>query len=131
MMFTTSVAKDQISQAGYLYVPRCIQSVDLIANADTFVNAAIDNFEQNEETFDGKTTTVLYQRCGTLNDDESIPRTEKEALDVTDYRPTEEPLHRYAKPQQRPEPPPMPPMPGASLLDKAVFAKGRDKDLVT
>jgi len=129
--FTTSVAKDQISQAGDVYVPRGIQSVDL-ANADTFVDAAIDNFDQNEETLDGKTTThsmaaVLYQRCGTLNDDETIPRTRKKALDVTEY--TEEPLHRYAKPQQRPEPPPMP---DASLLevDKAVIAKGRDKDLV-
>lgn len=119
------------SQAGDVYVPRGIQSVDL-ANADTFVDAAIDNFDQNEETLDGKTTThsmaaVLYQRCGTLNDDENIPRTRKKALDVTEY--TEEPLHRYAKPQQRPEPPPIP---DASLLevDKAVIAKGRDKDLV-
>ncbi|CAM1154861.1 Uncharacterised protein g11448, partial [Pycnogonum litorale] len=47
--FTTSVAKDQISQAGDVYVPRGIQSVDL-ANVDTFVDAAIDNFDQNEET---------------------------------------------------------------------------------
>ena len=60
-------------------------------------------------------------------DDGSIPRTGKKALDVTEY--TEEPLHRHAKPQQWPEPPPMP---AASLLEvnKAVIAKGRDKDLV-
>ena len=63
--FTTSIAKDQISQAGDVYVPPGIQSVDL-ANADTFVDAAIDNFNQNEETLDGKTIThsmaaVLYQ----------------------------------------------------------------------
>ena len=36
---------------------------------------------------------VLYQRCGTLNDDESILRTGEKSLDVTEY--TEEPLHRY------------------------------------
>ena len=88
--FTTSVAKlDQISQAGDDYVPRGIQSVDL-ANADTFVDAAMDNFDQNEETSAGKTTThpmaaVLYQRCGAFNADESIPRTGKKASDVTAY----------------------------------------------
>ena len=93
------------------------------------MDAAIDNFDQNEETLDGKTTThsmaaVLYQRCGALNDDESIPRTGKKVLDVTEY--TEGPLHLYTKPQQRPEPPPML---DASLLkvDKAVIAKARTK----
>ena len=130
----SSVAKDQILQAGNVYVPPGtrygIQSVDL-ANADTFVDAAIDNFDQNEGTLYGKTTThsmaaVFYQRCGT-NDDESRPQTMKKALDVTEY--TEEPLHRYTKPKQRPEPPPMQ---DAFLLevDKAVIAKGKDKDLV-
>ena len=54
----------------------------------TLVDADIDNFDQNEETLDGKTTThsiaaVLYQICRTLNDDESIPRTGKKASDVT------------------------------------------------
>ena len=102
---------------------------------DTFVDAAIDNFYQNEDTLDGKTNThsmaaiaaVLYQRWGTLNDDESIPRTGEKALEVTEC--TEEPLHRHAKPQQMPEPLPVP---AASLfeVDKVVLAKGRDKDLV-
>ena len=54
---------------------------------------------QNEDTLDGKTNThsmadvaaVLYQRWGTLNDDESIPRTGEKALEVTEC--TEEPLH--------------------------------------
>ncbi len=103
-----------------------------LANADTFVDAAFDNFDLNEETLDGKITThsmaaVLYQRCGTLNDDQTIPQTRKKALDVKEY--TEEPLHRYAKPQQRPEPPYMP---DDSLLEvyKAVIAKSRYKDLV-
>ena len=63
---------------------------------------------------------VLYQRCQTLNDDESIPRTGKKALDVTEY--TEQHLHRYAKTQQMPEPPLMP---DASLLDKAAKEKER------
>ena len=109
----------QISQAVDVYVPRGIQSVDL-ANADIFVDAAINNFDQNEENHHPFHGCVLYQRCETLTDDESIPRTGKKALDVTEY--TEEPLHRYTKPQHRPE----------SLLkvDKAVIAKGKDKDMV-
>ena len=102
-----SVAKDQISQAGYVYVPRGTQSVD------TFVDAAINDFYQNENTLDGKTNThsmaavaaVLYQRWGTLNDDKNISRSMKKALHVTEY--TEVPLYRHAKPQQMPEPPPM------------------------
>ena len=93
--FSTSAAKDQISQAGDVYVPRGIQSVDL-ANADIFVDAAIDNFDQNEGNHHSFHGCVLYQRCGSLNDDESIPRTGKKAMDVTEY--TEEPLHRYTKP---------------------------------
>ncbi len=55
--FTTSVAKDHILQARAVYVPRGLQSVNL-ANVDTFVDAAIDNFDLNEETLDGKTTTL-------------------------------------------------------------------------
>ena len=56
-----------------------------LANADTFVDAAIDNFDQNEETLDGKTTAHSMAAVLYLNDDESTPRTGKKALDVTEY----------------------------------------------
>ena len=70
--FTTSVAKlDQISQAGDDYVPRGIQSVDL-ANADTFVDAAMDNFDQNEETSAGKTTTLPWLPSSTKDVEPSM-----------------------------------------------------------
>ena len=60
--FLSSVALDQ--KGTDVYIPSGLQSVnDLV-----MVDAAIDNFDQNEETLDGKSTThamaaVLYKRC--------------------------------------------------------------------
>ena len=62
--FLTSVAKDQESHD--TYIPKGLRSAD-DPNFE-MIDAAIDNFDQNEETLDGKHTThalaaVIYQRC--------------------------------------------------------------------
>ena len=104
--FVTSVAEDQLQQSEGVYVPRGIEPVT--EDTNTFVDAAIDNFDQNEETIDGKKSThamamVLYQRCAVADDKICIPRTTKKALEVTDC--ADETLNRYSKPHKRPEPP--------------------------
>ena len=60
--FLTSVVLDQKDKT--VYVPRGIDSGD----HNVMIDAAIDNFDQNEQTLDGKFTThamaaVLYKRC--------------------------------------------------------------------
>ena len=99
--FLTSVVNSQISQAKEgVYIPRGLQRVNM-EDANTMIDAAIDNFEQNEDTLDGKTTmhsmaAVLYQRCEVVSDDERLPRCPQKVLDLSEY--TEEPLRRYQKP---------------------------------
>ena len=93
--FLTSVANDQISQAKEgVYIPRGLQRVN-IEDTNTMIGAIVDNFDQNEDTLNGKTTThsmaaALYQRCEVVIDYERLP------LDFSEY--TEEPLRRYEKP---------------------------------
>ena len=73
----------------------------------TIVDSAIENFDQNEDTLDEKSSThfmaiILYQRTAAPEDIKGIPHTSSKALDVLEY---EEPsLKRYAKPYSRPEP---------------------------
>jgi hypothetical protein len=62
--FLTSAALDQQSQD--VYVPKGLRTA--VDPDFAMVDAAIDNFDQNEETLDGKLTThalaaVVYQRC--------------------------------------------------------------------
>ena len=103
--FLTSVAKDELSSSG-VYIPRGVRSFD-DSDLTTIVDSAIDNFDQNEDTLDGKCSThsmaiVLYQRTAAPEDIKGIPRTSSKALDVSEY---EEPsLKRYVKPHSRPEP---------------------------
>ena len=64
-------------------------------DANTMIDAAIDNFDPNKDMLDGKTTThsiavVLYQRCEVISDDEHLPRCPQKILDLGEY--TEEPL---------------------------------------
>lgn len=68
----TSVALDQLSGPSEEEIPRGISQFDS-ENLDSIVDAAIDNFDQNEETIDGKRTThamaiVLYQRSPVSHD---------------------------------------------------------------
>lgn len=103
--FLTSVAKDELSSSE-VYVPRGVRSFDG-SDLATIVDSAIDNFDQNEDTLDGKSSThsmaiVLYQRTAVPEDIKGIPRTSSKALDVSEF---EEPsLKRYQKPHSRPEP---------------------------
>ena len=72
-------------------------------DTNTMIYASIDNFDHNEDTLDGKTTThamayvlYMYQRCEVVSDDGGqIPRSRHKALDVTEYT---ESMARYAKP---------------------------------
>jgi len=62
--FLTAIAVQQFSKQYGVYVPSGISSYQA-GNPETIVDAAIDNFDRNEETIDGKNTThamtiVLY-----------------------------------------------------------------------
>ena len=116
--FVTSVANDQLSKTDNVYVPHGIKPVDT-DDTCTFVDAAIDNFDLNEDSLDGKRTThalatVIYQRCGGSEGCDTIPRTKQKSLSVNDYN--EETIKRYNKPQKRPEP--------SSISDVSVLADG-------
>ena len=76
--FVTSVAKDQLSQSE-IYLPRGISAFQE-QDPNSVVDAAIDNFDANEDTLDGKSSThsmavVLYQRNSNPSDAASVPRT--------------------------------------------------------
>lgn len=119
--FITSIASDQLSKTDDVYVPHGIRPID-VNDTCTFVDAAIDNFDLNEDSLDGKRTThamasVIYQRCGGSGGCESFPRTGKKSLSVAEYN--EEQLKRYNKPQKRPEP--------AAISDVSVVT-GEDKE---
>jgi len=103
--FLTSVAKDELSSSE-VCIPRGIRSFD-DSDLTTIVDSAIDNFDQNEDTLDGKSLThsmaiVLYQRTAAPEDIKGIPRTSSKALDASEYE--ELSLKRYAKPHSRPVP---------------------------
>ena len=103
--FVSSIANDQLSKIEDVYVPHGIRPIDT-NNTRTFVDAAIDNFDLNEDNLDGKRTThamasVIYQRCGGSEGCQNIPRTGKKSLNVAEYN--EEHLKRYNRPQKRPE----------------------------
>ena len=61
--FLTSVAADQLQRSKGVYIPNGLSST----TDHGIIDAAIDNFDQNEETLDGKNTThamamVVYRR---------------------------------------------------------------------
>ena len=99
--FVTSVAIDQLSKTDNVYVPHGIKPLDN-DDTDTFVDAAIDNFDLNEDSLDGKRSThamatVVYQRCGGSEGCDTIPRTKQKSLNINDYN--EETIKRYNNPQ--------------------------------
>ena len=103
--FVTSVAKDQLSQSE-VNIPRGI-SRPVATNPNSIVDAAIDNFDQNEDTLDGKCSThsmaiALYQRSAEKAQASGIHRSKARSLDVSEY--DEPPVHRYANPNKKPEP---------------------------
>jgi hypothetical protein len=104
--FLTSIAEDQLSSQAGVYVPKDLSRFEP-GNVHTTLDAAIDNFDQNEETIDGKNTThamsiVVYQRSPPLKDQPPIPRSNRKSLstDASD----EDAIQRYNKPHKKPEP---------------------------
>ena len=115
--FVTSIANDQLSKIEDVYFPHGIRPIDT-NDTRTFVDAAIDNFDLNEDYLDGKRTThamasVMYQRCGGSEGCQNIPRTGKRSLNVAEY--SEEQLNCCNKPQKRLEP--------ATISDVSVVTK--------
>ena len=110
-------------------VPHGIKPVDT-DDTCTFVDAAIDNFNLNEDSLDGERTThalgtVIYQQCGGSEGCDTIPHTKQKSLSMNNY--IEETIKRYNKPQKRPEPSSIS---GVSVLadgDQAVFSKFASK----
>ena len=87
--FVTSVAIDQLSRTDNVYVPHNIKPLDN-ADTDTFVDPAIDNFDLNEDSLDGKRTTqamatVVYQQCGGSEGCDTIPHTKQKSLNINNY----------------------------------------------
>ena len=79
--FLTVIALDQLSTMSHVHISRDISVYDP-ENVRTTVDAAIDNFDENEQTIDGKNTThsmvvVLYQRSPKSEETPCIPRTKK------------------------------------------------------
>ena len=122
--FVTSVAIDQLSKTDNVYVPHGIKPLDN-DDTDTFVDAAIDNFDLNEDSLDGKRSThamatVVYQRCGGSEGCDTIPRTKQKSLNLNDYN--EETIKRYNNPQKWPEPPTISDVSVLDDSDQAVFS---------
>uniref|UniRef100_UPI00358E6015 uncharacterized protein n=1 Tax=Myxine glutinosa TaxID=7769 RepID=UPI00358E6015 len=112
--FLTSVAVDQTASED-IYIPKVLQNLRCI-DEYPIVDAAIDNFDQNEATLDGKSTThamaaVLFYRGKIQHDNgegQGIPRLPRKSLSVGERAlPWSEDLQRYNKPAKRPEPPPV------------------------
>jgi len=87
---------------GDTYIPRGIGAYRA-DDVQTIVNAAIDNFDQNEETLDGKSTThcmaaVLYQRSANTAVVKGIPRSKNQSIDISSYEESSK------KPTQHPNP---------------------------
>ena len=101
----TSVAEDDQGRDG-IYVPRGIVKYKK-DDLNTIIDAAINNFDQNEETLDGLSTThclaaALYQRTLPNDITNGIPRSKKKKLHDSQYM--EESLSIFNKPHKRPEP---------------------------
>lgn len=90
--FLTSIAADQISRCRDIYLPHGITHIQ---------DAAIDNFVQNEDTLDGRSTThalaaVLF-KWGTSQQQDcvSLPRVKERSLsEVSSYNPDNDALQR-------------------------------------
>lgn len=97
--FLTSVAIDEANGTGDVYIPKRLQNLRSIND----INRGVywHNFDQNEATLDGKSTThakaaVLFHRGDTQPDDQSIPRLQKKALSAShSIYPEFDDLQRY------------------------------------
>ena len=76
--FPTSMAVDEANNTDNVNIPKRLKHLRSVEDSPV-IDAAIDNFDQNEATLDGKSTThamaaVLFHRDVTQRDDQSIPR---------------------------------------------------------
>lgn len=79
--FLTSVAADQLQRSNGVYIPNGLTRT----TEHGIIDAAIDNFDQNEETLDGKNTThsmaiVVYRRGDVATAHNPIPRIPERSL---------------------------------------------------
>lgn len=61
----TTLAKEKINTENNVYIPSCIKKVD---ESKKYIYASMDNFDLNEESLDGKSTThsmaiVVFQKA--------------------------------------------------------------------
>ena len=82
--FLTSAVMSIQPAPGSIYSPPGLEPVD-INNPLIFLHAAIDNFDQNEETLDGKSTTramakVIYQHITNGSLEYNIDRTKAKSI---------------------------------------------------
>ena len=103
--FLTAASDNEIKAQSQTGIPGGISLYDP-SNINSIVDAAIDNFDQNEETINGKNTThamaiVLYQRIDS-SQETTIEKTGNRTLDLEVYDETE--IQWYNKPRHKPEP---------------------------
>ena len=97
--FLTSVAADQITRSEGTYIPTGLSGI----SDHGMVDAAIDNFDQNEETLDGKKTThamatVVYRRGQTTTEVHRLARIPQKSLSAFNNCDVDgEELHRLAE----------------------------------
>ena len=101
----TAIALDQLSTKSDVHIPREISVYDH-ENVRTTGDAELDNFDQNEQTIDGKNTThsmdvVLYQRSSKPEETPCIPIKKQKTLDAQSC--DEDEIKRYNKPHTKPE----------------------------
>jgi len=96
--FLTSVAADQIKRTeSGVYIPTGLTGVA----EHGIVDAAIDNFDQNEDTLDGKRTThalasVVFRRGQVSTADKCLARVPQRSLTtLSTFDMNEDKLHRY------------------------------------
>ncbi|KAJ4928896.1 hypothetical protein JOQ06_004518 [Pogonophryne albipinna] len=98
--FLTSVAADQLQRSKGVYIPNGLTRT----TEHGIIDAAIDNFDQDEETLDGKNTThsmaiVVYRRGDVATAHNPIPRIPERSLHALDSCDLEnEEVQRYIKP---------------------------------
>ncbi|KAK1904701.1 Beta-glucanase [Dissostichus eleginoides] len=126
--FLTSVAADQLQRSKGVYIPNGLTRT----TEHGIIDAAIDNFDQNEETLDGKNTThsmaiVVYRRGDVATAHNPIPRIPERSLHALDSCDLDnEEVQRYIKPGRRSEPPAVLPQILKSDRTKAQAAEGQD-----
>ncbi|KAL7379980.1 hypothetical protein ABVT39_009485 [Epinephelus coioides] len=123
--FLTSAAADQLQSSKHVYIPNGLTR----STEHRIIDAAIDNFDQNEETLDGKNTThcmaiVVYRRGDDTTAHNPIKRVPEKSL--TALNSLDDEVQRYITPSRRPEPPAVEQQVIKSDSTKSQTAEGQD-----